>query len=93
MDSNHITKRTDTLIERLSKPLTEIDIQDGWSDEAKEAALSLLQRLQGDIQNNVQVSEIAEYRSIARGLDHWGIEGGELLEEFSELSQSIRQTE
>lgn len=92
MDDNHNTKRIDTLIQRLSKPLTSIDTQDGWTDEAKDAALSLLQRLQSDILNDVQVSEVPEYRSIARGLDHWGIEGGDILESFAELSQSIRQT-
>ena len=91
MDNNHITNRIDTLIKRLSKPLTSVDTQDGWTDEAKDAALALLQRLQSDIHNEVQVREIPEYRSLARGLDHWGIESGEVLEDFAELSQSIRQ--
>jgi len=91
MDNSHTTKRIDTLIMRLSKPLTSIDTQDGWTDDAKDAALTLLQRLQVDIRAEVQVSEVPEYRSIARGLDHWGIEEGEILEDFAGLSQLIRQ--
>ena len=91
MDNDPITKQIEALIERLSKPLNPVETQNGWTDEAKDAALALLQRLQIDMRNEIQVSEIPEYRSIARGLDHWGIESGELLEDFADLSHSIRQ--
>ena len=30
---------------------------------------------------------------MARGLDHWGIEGGEIMERVAELSQAVRGCE
>lgn len=90
MDSSDIETRCSALIARLSGSLTSVDCDDGWTEEARDAILALLRRLQNDLRNDIQVDEVPEYRSMARGLDHWGIEGGEIMERVAELSQAVR---
>ena len=91
MDNNHITKQIRNLSLRLSKSLTSIDIQNGWTEQAQDALLLTLLRLENDIDNQISVYEVAGHGQLVRGLDHWGVGGGELLKGFVELSNAIRQ--
>lgn len=90
MDNSRIEERIDEIVERLSCPLAKVDFDEGWTTEAQEGTLALLGRLKNDIGNGVDVSEKPEYRSMLRGLDHWGIESGAVMESIGELSQVIR---
>lgn len=53
--------------------------------------LKFFETLRDDLLNGVDVSTKAEYASIARGMDHWGIVSGQLLEEATGISAEIRK--
>ena len=55
-------------------------------DLTRMALLNLLNLIKEKLVNE----EIIENISIARGMDHWGIIGGELLEKGAQLSNHIR---
>jgi len=81
---------TDNILEKLSKSLSQEEMDDGWTENSRQAMLKFFGSLKNDLEKGVDVSVKAEYRSIARGMDHWGIGEGELLKEATEISEVIR---
>jgi len=86
-----ILKKVENIIERLSSPLSEEELSNGWIEDSRLAMLKFFETLRDDLKNDVDVSAKAEYRSIARGMDHWGISVGQLLDDATEISMEIRK--
>ena len=53
--------------------------------------LTFFQRLHEAVDGPISELDKPSYRSIARGLDSWGVTEGALLEEACEISEAVRQ--
>ena len=85
-DRAELLKRVDRMIQRLSSPLLPSYIADGWSEEARTAMLKFFEELHAKLLSAEPLSEMKEHLTIARGMDTWGVTGGDLLEESAEIS-------
>lgn len=90
MHAHDARHQLDRMAEALSRPLPPEELAHGWTEEARRAILDLLARLRADLAAEV-LPEMASYTALARGMDHWGITGGELLEQAAQLSAEIRR--
>jgi hypothetical protein len=87
MDSQEISDRISELLIALSSPLTASEEADGWSPESKHATRKYLLGLQSALETGSELPPLG----ITRGLDHWGVIGGDLLESISEITNRIRE--
>jgi hypothetical protein len=81
-----IQRRIERAITALSAPLTDDERHNGWSDKAKMAIKKYLETLK------ISADTIDE-RALhpVRGLDAWGVHGGELFDEIIEIAAAIRK--
>jgi len=86
-----VANRIEKLINKLSRQLPPQEIQNGWTEDSRKAMLDFFQRLHSDLVAGVAVSTKTEYITIPRGMDHWGITDGELLEEAAKISDAIKR--
>lgn len=86
-----IERRVLNIMDRLSKPLAELERGSGWTEESRVSMLEFFRRLKHDIETGRAVEDVAEYRAIVRGMDCWGVVQGELLEEAAAISSLIRR--
>jgi hypothetical protein len=85
----HIVAAIDDLIEKLSGPLTGNEVANGWSERSQKAMLEFFQDLRLKLMSD---DESLLYFSIVRGLDHWGVSGGELFQKAAEVDRELRET-
>ena len=85
-----ILKKIDRIIGRLISGLRPADKRDGWTEESRVAMLQLFQDLRSRLVTDSQVSNADRSLNLSRGMDSWGITGGELLELAAEISVEIR---
>ncbi len=91
-DRTELLNRVERMIQRLSSPLLPSNIAQGWSEEARTAMLKLFEALHARLISAEPLSEKEKSLSIARGMDSWGITGGDLLEEGAEISCMLSET-
>ncbi len=85
-DRAELLKRVDRMIQRLSSPLLPSHVADGWSEEARTAMLKVFMKLHAKLMSAEPLSEMTKHLTIARGMDTWGVTGGDLLKEGAEIS-------
>jgi hypothetical protein len=86
IDKEQIRNDIEALIRKLESPLTQTDLECGWTRGAQEAMVKLLSEIGQDLRQGKKLPSL----SLGRGLDHWGVEKGELLEEMCTLSNKLR---
>jgi hypothetical protein len=72
---------------RLAAPLSEDEIEFGWTETARAGVLRGIEAVLVALRNDEPVPPVA----ISRALDHHGVVGGELLEEASRISNALRE--
>lgn len=77
----------DSIIENLSGPLTSEEISNGWTEDSQRVMTDFFKDLQSKISNKEELS----YFGILRGLDHWGISGGELFLKVAAIDHRLRE--
>ena len=82
-----LEKEIVAVLEILAQPLSPEESASGWTPEAKGAMHKLLVELKG----KVQAAQPLPKLSLSRGLDHWGVVDGALLERMAELSNELRK--
>ncbi len=85
-----VLKKIERVISRLSSGLTPVDKRDGWTEESRIAILQLFQDLQARLLANANVSDADRSLNLSRGMDSWGVTGGDLLELGAEISVELR---
>lgn len=90
MTRNEIVSKLETIINKLEKELPPPEIKNGWTEDSREGMLKFFQLLHSDLTSGAEVANRTEYVTIPRGLDHWGITGGELFEEAAKISHAIK---
>jgi hypothetical protein len=82
--------RLDDIIERLSMPLSESDMRHRWTEEGRCAFLKFYQQMRADAIHGKDLKSVANYLSVSRGLDVWGISSGELYQAALSVSAAVR---
>lgn len=77
----------DALLVRTQLPLTAVEMGDGWTEAAQQAAIKFLEKLRVQVASEERFSQM----NLARALDSWGVVSGELLDRYAELSNSLRE--
>lgn len=71
----------------LAAPLTPSEMGSGWNMESKQAA----EKYFFDLAQKLDAGEVLPPTDIVRGLDHWGVTGGCLLEEVARVANALRR--
>jgi hypothetical protein len=82
-----IIEDVEALTNDPSLPLSQDDQAAGWTIKAQEATLKLLHEIRKALVEGQPISNL----SIGRGLDHWGVDRGQLFEKACALSNSLRE--
>ena len=80
-----IVSDIDNLTEELSLPLTQSEIDCGWTPESQNATLKLL----AEIRKALLASQTIEKVNLGRGLDSWGGLEGTLFERACTISNDL----
>ncbi|HEY0199050.1 MAG TPA: hypothetical protein VGC19_11010 [Rhodanobacter sp.] len=84
---SQVLSEIDLVLRKLDNPLTDDDITNGWSTESQQAARTYFQSLKSALTSN----SILPPLGIVRGLDHWGVTGGDLLREIARITNLLRK--
>ena len=77
----------EALLSKLSLPVSAAEAEDGWTTQSKAAARDYFEKLQTALNQGSEMPDLG----IARGLDHWGVVGGELLKEAARITNYVRE--
>jgi hypothetical protein len=66
------------MIERLALALPDVEVRHGWTDQSRTAMRTLFEQMRADLLQGNDLKSVPHYVALVRGLDHWGIGGGEL---------------
>jgi hypothetical protein len=87
MTKEEILEDIELILERLAKPLTTKDIADGWSIECRKMIIRVFEDIKATLLSEGKLPPMF----IARGLDHWGVIDGDLLEFAAKISNKLRR--
>jgi hypothetical protein len=85
-NGNQIVEDLNKLAADLCLPLSKADEAAGWTTRAQGALLNLLNEIREALVEGRPIPNLY----IGRGLDHWGVVEGDLLERACALSISLR---
>ena len=87
-DRASVIGKIDKMIDRLSGSIPSEEAVNGWNEDSRQAMLNFFRDLRERMQRgeSPKVTDV----TIARGLDHWGIGRGQLLDEAVDISNSLR---
>ena len=86
-----LLERLDNILERLSMPLPEAEVQQGWTEQSRDAMRTFFLQMRSDAAARKDLKSIPHYVGLLRGLDHWGIAGGELFEAAARIGSLVTQ--
>ena len=86
MSEQTVEHEIETMLARLSAPLSAEEAADGWTAESKSATKLFFE----DLKQKLLRDESLPPLSISRSLDHWGVVGGNLLEAAARISNQLR---
>ena len=84
-----VLPKIERMVGRLSKPLSPTDLAHGWSEQRRIAMLDLFDELRRRLESPEPLPEKFKELSISRGMDSWGITGGDLLDEATAISLGL----
>lgn len=85
--SGEIVSAVDAVIKKLTVAVTPSEAKDGWTVQSKEAAAKYFNELRQSVTEGNTLPPL----DIVRGLDHWGVTGGDLLEEIAGVTNALRR--
>ncbi len=88
MTNLSINQQIETILQTLSLPVAAEDAAVVWSVQSKEAAYKYFVNLRTSMDSGQPL-----HLGIVRGLDHWGVVGGELLESIAKVTNSLRSND
>jgi len=84
--SGEIVDAVDAVIRKLSVAVTTSEAKDGWTSQSKQAAAKYFSELRQSLTEGNTLPPL----DIVRGLDHWGVTGGDLLKEIARVTNALR---
>jgi hypothetical protein len=92
-DVDSLLARLDGLIGRLGEPVDAERASHGWSEAAAAGVRTRLVAFRELVAHDEALPVPADRPlNLARALDHWGVHGGELLEDLALLESHLRHT-
>lgn len=88
LTNTNIQQQLSDILLALSVPPTIEEEQDEWTKESKEAAHKYFSALSTAFFTDTPLPDLG----IVRGLNHWGVNGGNLLESIARVTNSLRAT-
>jgi hypothetical protein len=76
----------DDILSQLRHPVSAQEAIDGWDVESKDAARTYFELLSNSLKSDSPLPPLG----IVRGLDHWGVIGGRLLDEIAKVTNMLR---
>ncbi|AJE97262.1 hypothetical protein SG18_02110 [Pandoraea apista] len=86
MAEQTVEQEIETMLARLSAPISAVDEADGWTAESMSATRLLFEEIKQKLQRGEQLPPL----SISRSLDHWGVVGGDILDMAAQISNQLR---
>jgi hypothetical protein len=83
-----LERKIEEVLLHLRSGLSEEDVRSGWTERAREAMIVFFDRMLRDVHTGQSLMPL-EYRTILRGLDHWGVMEGELFDQSAEISGTV----
>ena len=83
-----ISEQIESIMQTLQAPITEEESSVGWSVPSKEAAHIYFIGLHAALDSGNPLPPLG----IVRGLDHWGVVGGDLLESIAKATNQLRSS-
>ncbi len=77
----------DDMLKGLQSPLSKSEIDCGWTVECQLAMKKMFIDIQEKLKNEQELPTVF----IAKGLDHWGVSGGQLFEKAATISNHLRE--
>lgn len=84
--AGEIVDAVDAVIRKLSDPVTPSETKEGWTTQSKQAAAKYF----NELRQNLTEGNTLPPLDIVRGLDHWGVTGGDLLKEIARVTNALR---
>lgn len=78
--------KIDDIIADLSLPLSSSEAADGWGLESKQAIKLYFEELKHALQEGKALPSL----DVCRGMDHWGVVRGPILEKAAQISNELR---
>jgi hypothetical protein len=75
------------MVGRLSGPLPPDELKGGWTEKSRLAMRGFFTDLQSKLETGSDLPDL----QITRGMDSWGIVGGDLLEQAAVISNELRE--
>lgn len=84
-DKEIILNKVRWMIDRLTQPLSDADLKYGWIEKSRLAFLTYFQNLEQKLVAGQPIPAL----NIPRGMDTWGILGGDLFQTAAEISVEL----
>lgn len=84
---HRIVQEIDEMLVALNCPVSSKEKSDGWSETSKRAMKEFFE----DLRIKLLTGEPLPPLNITRGMDHWGVFRGELLENAAHISNELRK--
>ena len=89
MSTPTIEQQLSDILAALSVPPTADEEQSGWSQESKSAIHKYFSELKAAVDSGSQLPPLG----VLRGLDHWGVVGGELFRSIAQVTNCLRESQ
>jgi len=86
-----LLKKIAYVIEKLQSGLTQEDRANGWTEASRAAMLEVFQTLEKRLSSGEQISGEDSNINLSRGMDSWGISGGDILDHAAEISIELKK--
>jgi len=86
MVNKTVEQKIDDVITDLGAPVSTSESADGWSPESKIAIKAYFENLKQALQAGRALPPL----DVCRGMDHWGVIGGPILEKAAQISNELR---
>jgi len=86
MVNQAIYQKIGDIIAELSAPVSASEAEDGWTLESKKAIKAYFENLRQKLQKGEALPPL----DVCRGMDHWGVISGPILEKVAQISNELR---
>lgn len=86
MFNQTIEQKINEVIADLSVPVSASEAADGWTAESKQAIKKYFENLKQKLLAGEELPSL----DVCRGMDHWGVVNGPILEKAAQISNELR---
>jgi hypothetical protein len=88
VDQEGLLNSIEKMIRSLSEPLSRKQKEEGWSEQARNGMLGFWRNLRDHVKHDT-ITTVDLTTPPSRGLDMWGVQGGELFQVSSQIFMAM----